>query len=59
MMAAKARLFNHYRAVELIMLSPDPNAHIRIGGGVRNFDSAAWDREEQHCLLYTSPSPRD
>ena len=44
MMAEKARLFKDHRAMELIM-SPDPSTHKRIGLGVRNFDSAAWDRE--------------
>ena len=52
MMAAKARLFNDHRAVELFMWSPDPSAHKRIGRGVRNFDSAAWDREKQNAVLF-------
>ena len=51
MMAAKARLFNDHRAVELFMSSPDPSAYKRIGRGVRNFDSAAWDREKQNAVL--------
>ena len=51
MMAEKARLFKDHRAVELIMLSPDPNAHKRIGRGVCNFDSVAWDREELNAVL--------
>ena len=51
MMAAKARIFNDHRAVELFMSSPDPSAHKRIGRGVRNFDSAAWDREKQYAVL--------
>ena len=51
MMAAKARLFNDHRAVELFRSSPDPSAHKRIGRGVRNFDSAAWDREKQNAAL--------
>ena len=33
------------------MSSPDPSAHKRIGRGVRNFDSAAWDREKQNAVL--------
>ena len=33
------------------MSSPDPTAHKRIGRGVRNFDSAAWDREKQDAVL--------
>ena len=39
-----------HRAVEFIM-SPDPRAHERAGRGVRNFDSAAWDREKQNAVL--------
>ena len=50
MVAGKARLFKDHRAVELIM-SPDPSAQKRIGRGVRNFDSAAWDREKQNAVL--------
>ena len=49
MMAEKNRLFNEHRAAELIMSSPDPRTHKRIGRGVRNFDSAAWDRGKQNC----------
>ena len=45
MTAGKARLFEDRRAVELIMSSPDPSAHKRIGRGVHNFDSSASDRE--------------
>ena len=44
-------LFKDHRAVELIMSSPDPSAHKRIGRGVRNCDSAAWDTEKQNALL--------
>ena len=33
------------------MSSPDPSAHKRIGRGVHNFDSAAWDREKQNAVL--------
>ena len=51
MMAEKARLLKDYRAVELIMSSPDPSTHKRIGRGLRNFDSAVWDREKQHAVL--------
>ena len=51
MMAGKARLFKDHRAVELIMSSPDPSAHKRIGRGVRNSDSAVWDRETQNAVL--------
>ena len=32
-------------------MSPDPRAHERAGRGVRNFDSAAWDREKQNAVL--------
>ena len=50
-MAEKARLFNGHRAVELIMSSPDPSTRKRICPGVRNFDSAVWDREKQNAVL--------
>ena len=46
----KGQAFKNHRAVELIM-SPDPNAHKRIGRGVRNFDSAAWDRENRNAVI--------
>ena len=51
MMAGKARRFNDHLAVEPIMSSPDPSAGKCIGRGVRNFDSAAWDREKQNAVL--------
>ena len=51
MMAEKARLFKDHRAVELIISSPDPSTHKRIGRGMRNFDSAVWDREKQNAVL--------
>ena len=51
MMAEKARLFKDHRAVGLIMSSPDPSTHKRIGRGVRNFDSVVWDREKQNAVL--------
>ena len=44
MMAEKARLFQDHRTEELVMSSPDPSAHKRIGGGVCNFDNAVWNR---------------
>ena len=52
MMAEKARRLKDHHAVELIM-SPDPSTHkgIRFGRGVRNFDSAVWDRENQNAVL--------
>ena len=34
------------------MSSPDPCAHKRIGRGVRNFDSTAWDIEKQNAVLF-------
>ena len=43
MMAEKARLFQDHGAVRLIMSSPDPRAHKRVGRGVHNFDSVVWD----------------
>ena len=51
MMAEKARLLKDHRAVELIMSSPDPSTHKRIGRSVRNFDSAVWNREKQNAVL--------
>ena len=51
MMAEKASLFQDHRAVELIMSSPDPSTHKRIGRGVRTFDSAVGDREKQNAVL--------
>ena len=33
------------------MSSPDPSIHECIGRGVRNFDSAVWDREKQNAVL--------
>ena len=50
-MAGKASVFKDHRAVELIISSPDPRTHKRIGHGVRNFDSADWNREEQNAVL--------
>ena len=50
MMAEKAKLFKDHRAVGLIM-SPDLSTHKRIDRGVRNFDSAVWDREKQNAVL--------
>ena len=51
MMAEKAGLFKDHCAVELIISSPDPSTHKRIGGGVRKFDTAAWEREKQNAVL--------
>ena len=51
MVAENTRFFKGHRAVELITLSPDPSAHKRIGRGVRNVDSAVWDRENQNAVL--------
>ena len=44
MMAEKTRIFNDLNAVELIMSSPGPRRHKRIGRGVHSFDSVVWDR---------------
>ena len=52
MMAEKVSLFEGHRAVELIMPSPEPSTHKRIGRGVRNFDSAVRGRERQHAELF-------
>ena len=35
----------------LFMSSADPSKHKHIGRTVRNFDSAAWDREKQNAVL--------
>ena len=51
MMAEKVSFFKAHRAVELIMSLPDQSTHKRIGRGVCNFDSAAWDREKQNDEL--------
>ena len=51
MMAEKARRFIEHRAEELIMSSPDPSTQNHIGRGVRNFDSAVWDREKQNAAI--------
>ena len=50
-MAEKGRLFQNRRAEDLIMTSPDPSAHKRIGRGVRNFDNAIWDRVREDAVL--------
>ena len=50
MMAENARLFQHRCAEELIMSSPDPRSHERIGGGVRN-NNAVWDRVREDAVL--------
>ena len=47
MMAEKARLCKDHRAVGLIMSSSDPSTHKHVGRGVRDFDTAVWDREKQ------------
>ena len=60
MMTKNARLFEDDQAVALIIMSPDPSTHKRIGRGVRNFDSALWDREKQNVMLpgtYTKLMP--
>ena len=51
MMAEKARIFKDHRAVELIIMSPDPSTHKRVGREVRNFGSAVWDRDKQKAVL--------
>ena len=51
MMVEKARRFKNHRAVKLIMSSFDPSTHKRVGRGVPNFDTAAWDREKQNAVL--------
>ena len=49
-MAEKARLFKDHRAVELVVSSSDPNTHKRVSRGVRNFDTAVWDREKKNAV---------
>ena len=51
MIAETTTLFRDHRAVELVMSSPDPSIHERIGRGVRNFASAVWDREKQNNVI--------
>ena len=50
-MAEKDGIFNDHRAVELIMPSPEPSTHKRVGRGVRNFDCDVWHREKTNALL--------
>ena len=50
-MAKKARLFKDHRAAELMISSSDPSTHKPIGRGVRNFDSAVWNGENQNAVL--------
>ena len=50
-MAKTTRLFQHLRAVELIMSLPSPSTRKRIGRGVRNFDSGIGDRETKNAVL--------
>ena len=50
-MAENARLFKDHRAVELIMSSPDPSTHNRIGRSVRDLDSTVGDREKHNAVL--------
>ena len=33
------------------MSSSDPSTHKRVGRGVRNFDTVAWDREKQNAVF--------
>ena len=51
MIAEKARPFKDHRTVEIIMSLPDPSTHKHIGRGVRNFESAVWDRDKQNAVL--------
>ena len=50
-MAEKSSRFQDHRAVELIMPSPDPITHQRIGQGVRNFDSIVGNRKRQIAVI--------
>ena len=51
MMAEKAKIFQDHRAREPSMSSHDPSTHKGIDRGVRNFDSAVWDREKQNAVF--------
>ena len=52
MMTEKARLLQRSsRSGARHGISPDPSTHKRGGRGVRNFDSAVWDREKQSAVL--------
>ena len=51
MMAKNTRIFQDHRAVKLIMSSPDPSTHKRIGRGVHNYDSAVGDWERINAVL--------
>ena len=51
MLAEKAHLFHDDRAVELIMLSPDPRVHKRIGRGVCIFGPHIYDRVREDAVL--------
>ena len=49
-MAENFNIFQNHRVVKLIMSSPDPSTQERIGGGVRNFDSAVGNGEKQNAV---------
>ena len=51
MMAETTKLFQHHRAVGLIMSSSSPSTRKRTGRGVRNFDSGFGDREKQNAAV--------
>ena len=51
MMAEKTKFLQDHRAVGLIISSPRPSTHKRIGRDVRNFDSSVGDREKQNAAL--------
>ena len=50
-MVEKIMVFQDHPAVELIMSSPEPSTHKRIGRGVCNFDFPVGDREKQNAVL--------
>ena len=50
-MAEKANFCQDHLEVALIMTLPDPSTYERIGRAVRNFDSAAGDREKKDAVL--------
>ena len=51
-MAEKAYLFQDSRVEVLIMSSPDPSTHKRIGRGVYHFDNTVWDRVRKDAVIF-------
>lgn len=51
MMAQKALLFGDKEIFEQIMAAAEPKEYKALGRQVRNFDSAAWNREKYNIVL--------